>query len=99
MLIGESGAAQTVWKSAENNFICRGVWRKFRAFHFGNSAVQGWTPPPSRSIGIIELGEKRKVIYGAQWFAGKILRTKALDATRRNARLPLAPRKGCAFFG
>ena len=38
-----------------------------------------WGIPSPRSGGIIDLEENREIIYGAQWFTGKILSRKELD--------------------
>ena len=43
------------------------------------------SPLPLRSNGIIELGENRQEIYGAQCFTGKIFKTLALGLTVRLA--------------
>ena len=48
-------------------------------------------PPPPWSSGIIDLGENREIIYGAQWFTGKILSRKELGAYGRLPCTPLSP--------
>jgi len=51
-----------------------------------------WGYPPSPRIpGIIELGENREIIYGAQQLTGKILSRKELAAFRFLLRVPLPP--------
>ena len=40
-----------------------------------------WTPPLSRSIGIIELAENREEVQRGQYFAGKIFETLDLEAS------------------
>jgi hypothetical protein len=49
-----------------------------------------WLPLPSRSIGIIGLGENRKINLGAQQLRGKILSDKELplaSAAKDRARM------------
>jgi len=46
---------------------------------------------PSRSIGIIELGENLKIIYGAQSLRGKILSRKELGLIDQFLRYALSP--------
>jgi len=48
------------------------------ASRFGNPVEGGYPPPPSRSIGIIELEENSKIIYMAQLGTGKIFWNKEL---------------------
>ena len=47
-------------------------------------------PSPFRSIGIIELGKKLEIIYGAQGFRGKILSRKELAAVGELLPVPLS---------
>jgi len=48
-------------------------------------------PPSPRISGIMDLGEKRKIIYGAQRLAGKIFIRKELAAVDEFSRIPLSP--------
>jgi hypothetical protein len=50
-----------------------------------------WGIPSPWISGIIELGENSEVIYGAQWFRGKILSRKELAPVGRFSRIPLSP--------
>ena len=50
----------------------------------------GYTPSP-RISGIIDLGENREIIYGAQQFRGKILSHKDLAPVGGFASIPLSP--------
>ena len=56
-------------------------------FHFGKLLGAGDTPSPSRSIGIIELGEDLEIIYGAQSLGGKILSPKELGPSTELLRI------------
>src|SRR5215467_12427495 len=62
-----------VWKS-QRVVTIRGI----ELVSFWESGWAWGTPPPSRSIGIIDLGENLKVIYGAQRLRGKILSRRDL---------------------
>jgi len=66
-------------KSSENNLISISSSIVIWQFRFGKSHGLGGYPSPSRYSGIIELGEKLKIIYGAQLFADKILSGRELD--------------------
>ena len=48
-------------------------------FRFGKPVEFGVPSPSARSIGIMQLAENLKVIYGAQQLRGKILSRKDLD--------------------
>jgi hypothetical protein len=55
-------------------------------------------PPPSRSIGIIELAGNLEIIYGAQQLTGKILSRKDLAFVGRFLLTPLSPWLGSALL-
>src|SRR5580692_12279334 len=55
----------------------------FREVPIWERAAGDGHPSPSRAIGIIELGGNRKVIHGAQSFAGKILSRRELALQNR----------------
>jgi hypothetical protein len=74
----------------------RGEWERnsllssFDHSRNGKAEFLGVSPSPWIS-GIIELGENSEVIYGAQWFRGKILSRKELAPVGRFSRIPLSP--------